>query len=220
MAREVHAGTKRTYEDPLVVRSYLEAYGANFHKVLAKDFLKSLNGKRVLDLGCGPGHYTRFFSDQGMTTVGIDYSEEMIRIAKEKYETDRSTRFEVVDMRDLGKAFPANSFDGVWANASLLHISPDEIGETLDAIFTITANNGKVFIRTKAGDNTATVVNEHLYGKDISREFTFWERETFRKLLEDHKFIVTKVVDEHEDSNVGETNRSIDWLQFYTEVRK
>lgn len=220
MAREVHAGTKRTYEDPIVVRSYLEAYGTNFHKVLAKDFLKSLNGKRVLDLGCGPGHYTRFFSDQGMTTVGIDYSDEMIRIAKEKYETDSHTKFEVGDMRDLGKLFPANSFDGVWANASLLHISPDEIGETLDAIFTITANNGKVFIRTKAGDNTAKVINEHLYGKDILREFTFWDKETFKKLLEEHRFIVTKVVEEHEDSRVDKTTRSIDWLQFYAEVRK
>lgn len=173
-----------------------------------------------MDLGCGPGHYSRFFSDCGLTTVGIDYSEEMIRIAKEKYETDSRIRFEVGDMRDLGKSFPSNSFDGVWANASLLHISPDEIGETLDAIFTITANNGKVFIRTKAGNNTATVVNEHLYGKDISHEFTFWDRETFRKLLEDHKFIVTKVVDEHEDRKVGESTKSVAWDQFYTEVRK
>ena len=220
MGREAHAETKKTYEDPIVVSRYLEAYGNRMHTNLANAFVRSLEGNRVLDLGCGPGHYSRFFSDCGLATVGIDYSEEMIRIAKEKYETDSHIRFEVGDMRDLGKSLPSNSFDGVWANASLLHISPDEIGETLDGIFTITANTGKVFIRIKAGDNTATVVNEHLYGKDISREFTFWDRETFTKLLEEHKFIVTKVVAEHEDSNVGETNRSIDWLQFYTEVRK
>jgi ubiquinone/menaquinone biosynthesis C-methylase UbiE len=39
---------------------------------------------RVLEVGCGTGHWTSFMSRQGFKVTGIDISSEMIRIVKSK----------------------------------------------------------------------------------------------------------------------------------------
>ncbi len=59
--------------------------------------------QKILDTGCGPGHHSNFFSEQGCEVEGIDASYEMIRIAN-KNKTERS-RFRVADMRDLQRIF-------------------------------------------------------------------------------------------------------------------
>ncbi len=39
---------------------------------------------RLLDIGCGPGLYTKQFSEKGLTVTGMDFSESSIRYAKER----------------------------------------------------------------------------------------------------------------------------------------
>jgi len=45
--------------------------------------LSKINGKRILDAGCGHGMATRFLAKQN-TVMGIDLSEEMLKLAKER----------------------------------------------------------------------------------------------------------------------------------------
>jgi SAM-dependent methyltransferase len=220
MTREVHEGTKAAYKDPLVVRKYHEAYGMNLHDRLAEDFANSLSGKRVLDFGCGPGHYAQWFSHRGFDSFGLDYSEEMIEVARRLSSQGTPPQFTVGDMRDVGIIYPEKFFDGIWANASLLHIRPDETGALLDGMYKVLSDKGKVCIRIKKGKNGVKVKRENLYGRDISREYTYWDKETFTKLLEEHGFKVTLAIDEHEDIRVERSQRSIDWLQFHAEVSK
>ena len=40
-------------------------------------------GKRVLDLCCGPGYVAARARDRGASPIGVDYSSEMIALAKE-----------------------------------------------------------------------------------------------------------------------------------------
>ena len=47
-------------------------------------------GSRILDLGCGPGLYTKRLSDAGYDVTGIDYSRRSIAYAKEH---DTKTRY-------------------------------------------------------------------------------------------------------------------------------
>ena len=50
-----------------------------------RKFLPDLNGKTVLDLGCGYGHNCIDFVSRGATrVVGIDISEKMLAVAKEE----------------------------------------------------------------------------------------------------------------------------------------
>ncbi|OKI00704.1 hypothetical protein A6A06_17325 [Streptomyces sp. CB02923] len=49
----------------------------------------SVDGRRVLDLGCGSGHYARFFARSGADSVlGVDRSPGMIAHARHREEVD------------------------------------------------------------------------------------------------------------------------------------
>jgi ubiquinone/menaquinone biosynthesis C-methylase UbiE len=59
--------------------------------ILIPETLKNLgdiNGKRILDLGCGEGGYSRLFASKGAIVVGVDYSENLINEALKQNQAD------------------------------------------------------------------------------------------------------------------------------------
>ncbi len=55
----------------------------------------------VLDIACGTGNYTVVFAKQGYKATGIDISDEMLRIAREKTGGKTNPRFIKMDMRNI-----------------------------------------------------------------------------------------------------------------------
>jgi predicted TPR repeat methyltransferase len=49
-------------------------------------FSRYAKGKRLLDLACGTGTFSRLFSDMGYLVTGIDLSEDMLVVASSKCE--------------------------------------------------------------------------------------------------------------------------------------
>lgn len=76
-----------------------------------------LAGQRVLDIGCGPGWYTRALRARGADVVPIDYSEDELRLSG-----DPPAGAMVGDAMDLPLA--DRSLDGVFASNMLEH-TPD-----------------------------------------------------------------------------------------------
>jgi ubiquinone/menaquinone biosynthesis C-methylase UbiE len=65
---------------------YNKRWGRKFDKLEKKLLLKSIKGneeKTLLEIGCGTGHFTRWFQSLGMKTVGIDISREMLSAARD-----------------------------------------------------------------------------------------------------------------------------------------
>jgi len=92
-------------------RWYSSARGAIYDRVekraidsLLADIAKQ---SRFLEVGCGTGHWSRYFSDKGFEVAGIDISSEMIKIARQKQIPN--SRFEIADGRNL--PFEDESFD-------------------------------------------------------------------------------------------------------------
>lgn len=105
---------RRSKSSPL--RSYVEVY--TFLQLVG-----DVRGKRVLDLACGEGFFSRRLKTLGAASVvGVDISAEMIRLA-DQHERDDSHGIEFVcaDVRDLGDL---GQFDIVVA-AYLLHYAPN-----------------------------------------------------------------------------------------------
>ena len=70
------------------------------------DRLNLQAGMHLLDLGCGPGLYTKRFSEKGLITTGIDYSQNSIDYAKAH---DPATIYLCQNYVDMD--FPDESFD-------------------------------------------------------------------------------------------------------------
>jgi SAM-dependent methyltransferase len=60
---------------------------------------------RVLDVGCGTGHYCGRFAEAGLQAVGIDLNEEMISSARRHYPQAVFTRMDMRDVQTLGGVF-------------------------------------------------------------------------------------------------------------------
>jgi len=112
-----------------------------------KSYIKE--GERVLDLGCGTGRLYEIFSVQGGSAsgrknidyTGIDFSENLIRIAKEKY----GDKFIVGDILSL--PFSNDYFESVWAIAVFHHIPSKELRmQVLSEIKRVLKPSGRVIM--------------------------------------------------------------------------
>jgi SAM-dependent methyltransferase len=78
-------------------------------------------GRPVGDVGCGPGHVSRYLAGLGLPVVGVDISPGMVTVARLRHP---HLRFEVASFATL----PAK--DGEWAGAvapySIIHLNRDE----------------------------------------------------------------------------------------------
>lgn len=75
--------------------------------------LGDVAGLRVLDVGCGAGQLTSALIDRGATVTGVDVSQGMVDIARERYGD--SAEFEVADLSDPLN-FETGQFDLVVAS--------------------------------------------------------------------------------------------------------
>lgn len=62
------------------------------------EFVKTVDGGPVADIGCGPGHVTAYLHSLGLSTVGIDLSPAMVAAARRAYP---ELRFDEDSMTDL-----------------------------------------------------------------------------------------------------------------------
>ncbi len=75
---------------------------------------------RVLDVGCGNGRFLGVLDDKEISYAGIDFSEGLIAIARDRYQKRPNTTFFVGDA--LALPFSDHSFETVVSFAVLHHI--------------------------------------------------------------------------------------------------
>lgn len=133
------------------------------------EFIRLLNGKKVLDAGCGAGRDSNYLSENGFEVTGIDLSEGMLSAAKEIVEAS----FLVKDIRDTG--FPDEFFDGVWCYNVLLHQNATSLKSAVREFNRILKCGGLLFVSTKQGES-GTPEKIHEYEK-----YYFLYSETYLK---------------------------------------
>jgi len=66
------------------VRKGLDVYREHFNNPAFFEFLGALQGKKVLDAGCGEGYNTRIMARMGAKVTGVDISARLIEMAQQE----------------------------------------------------------------------------------------------------------------------------------------
>ena len=167
-----------------------EDYSREFHKsdkyseeIIA--FLDKLDGKKVLDVGCGDGRDCKLIIEKGYSPTGVDVSESFLKIARRKIPRGK---FEKVGLTDL--PYDENSFDGILANCSLQHIPTELLSETFEGFSRVLKPNGKLLIFVPQGNGEGLIDEPYRPGKKIFTNFL--QIETLEKLLKKSNFSIIK----------------------------
>lgn len=105
-----------------------------------------LQGKRVLDVGCGGGILTEAMSFLGADVVGIDLGEKALNVAKlHQLESNAKIDYRLISVEQIAEEAPA-SFDVVTCMEMLEHV-PDP-ASVVAACAKLVKPNGSVFFST------------------------------------------------------------------------
>ena len=98
---------------------------------------------KILDVGCGAGFLTNWFSQQGLSVTGLDLSEDSLRVAK-LYDQTAKVKYVSGDAYHL--PFPDNSFDVVVCMDFLEHVEKPTV--VIKEISRVLKDGGKFFFHT------------------------------------------------------------------------
>lgn len=103
----------------IAIEEFFEACTAPENRLIIK-FLGDLKGKKILDLGCGPGESSVYFALKGGDVTACDVSDGMLEITKKLAEI-RNVKLSVLQAySDNLKEIDNETYDIVYA-ANLLH---------------------------------------------------------------------------------------------------
>lgn len=170
-------------------------------------YKKLVPGKKILDIGCGAGRDAVVFVKNRFDYLGIDASEGMLKAAKERVEKGKFRKMDFYKLK-----FPANSFDGTWAAASLLHIPKKRVKGVLKEIKRVLKPNGISFISLKE----KTKHDEGLFPYERSpgtfRYWSYYTQEEFKTILKRVGFELIKSIKHKEKEKDGSITI---WLCFF-----
>ncbi|MCR5792399.1 MAG: class I SAM-dependent methyltransferase [Lachnospiraceae bacterium] len=146
---------------------YVSTVNANMQAQYDMFEKRLLTGARILDCGCGSGRDTRYFLEKGYQVAAIDGSMELCKKAT------AFTGIKVKNMLFQDINFE-NEFDGVWACASLLHLSPEELPGVFKKIAGALKDGGILYVSFKFGDYR---------GERDGRRFTDLNEESLAQII-------------------------------------
>ena len=122
-------------------------------------------GDHVLDLGCGTGDpIARWFMAEGFDVTGVDFSEAMLSIARDRWP-DGDWRH--ADMRDFELD---QQFDGIIAWNSFFHLTAEEQKACITRMARHLRSGGMLMLTVgpRAGEDSGAVGAERVYHASLS----------------------------------------------------
>lgn len=151
----------------------------------------------ILDLGCGSGRDLLYFSQQGFRVVGIDYSLNLLRLARELSQ-------QPVVLGDLTRPpFKNHTFDAAWAIGSLLHLSRHIVPSVLSRIHEILKPNALLLTSVKEGRGETVDA--------LGRYNVFYQSDEWEHLLRESGYEIIEIEESNESGGIG-IRGAVCWL--------
>ncbi|MCD4705180.1 class I SAM-dependent methyltransferase, partial [bacterium] len=142
------------------------------------NFFGDVRNKKVLDVGCGKGRFSKILINKGAYITGVDISDNLIREAK-KIKGGKFSQCSITNLK-----FPDETFDFVFSVEVLEHI-PD-VKKAIYEMVRVLKKDGKIAIIDKNKFSLVRSIwkkyrenkNKWFYSKDFpfkERVFSPWE---------------------------------------------
>jgi SAM-dependent methyltransferase len=163
------AETLQTYEKDADI--FLKHWGRKKYKrpPLLVEWMKLLPERAVLlDLGCGAGQDSRYLTRLGHRVIGLDRTMPLLQFARKRTP---SVPLVLADMRSL--PIRADSLNGIWAAASLIHLPKRNVTSVLAALQHLVRPEGFFAATFTYGSNSRVKRTSWMPG----RYFVRWKKE-------------------------------------------
>jgi len=135
------------------------------------DWLGDLRGKRVLELGCGPGDYTIMLARRGAQVTALDIAPASLEITRKRAQANRvGSAIQLAWMAAETLGFPDGVFDWVIGLGLLHHVDPAALAPELRRVL---RPGGRALFREPLGTNPMLgFARKHLHyrGKHHTRD--------------------------------------------------
>lgn len=176
-------GVAKAYNN--VARKYVKVFFDDFSDKKELDRLVSCippHGK-ILDAGCGPGNFAKYFIERGFDVTGIDISKNMIKEARILVPTGK---FTVMNLRKLN--FTSKSFDGILAAYPFVHLSGEDAEKALAECHRVLKPKGFLLFLVKEGKGER--VERSKLNSSVKIHIKLWEMSEAIKMLKEGGFTI------------------------------
>jgi len=162
------------------------------HKPLDRQLLDryaaSVRSGLVCDLGCGPGHISRYLFDRGVSVFGIDLSPRMIEYAR---QLNPGIEFKQGNMLSLDA--DDNTWAGIVSFYSIIHIPHEKIAAALKELRRVLQPGGSLLLSFHSGHEVIHL--EEWWGIRVSVDVIFFERDEMVDYLKSAGFEIEEVIE-------------------------
>lgn len=206
LLKEAIKKTVETYNK--FAKIYADRYHSKVLQYQLNIFVSMLSGKKILDVGCGSGRDVAYFLEEGLEPLGIDISDGLLEEAKKRVPKGNFMKMDMLSLK-----FDKESFDGIVALDSFLHIPKAEGKKVLANFFKILKPNGPLYLCVKEGEGESFI--ERKEHDNNQRFFAFYKQVELEELLKSIGFKIVEVINDDTDSE----GRS--WIEIFAkkEVR-
>ena len=145
-------------------------------------FTGSLIGNKILDFGCGPGTFTGYFHSKGFKVIGVDFSNKMLKIAKNLFPDIRFVKKDIINYKSKEK------FDGIFVKNVLFHIPKEDIDSVFENIKAMLKDDGKLCIIMEIPRFAGEQILPEEFNNTIKLYYNYLSVKDVECLLEKHKF--------------------------------
>ena len=192
--------------------SFVHQYGNGVIELIDAD-----KNSSVLDLGCGNGALTKALQEKGYLVKGLDSSNDLLKIAKEKYPNIEFLHGDATNFT------LSESVDVVFSNAVFHWINLELQQDMLKCVYTALKKNGQfVFEFGGYGNNQLihsaleTIFSE--YGYCYKMPFYFPTISEYASLLENTGFRVKYAVLFDRPTELKGENGLKDWINMFVKT--
>lgn len=133
-----------------------------------------VSGKSVLEIGCGVGRWAEALHGKCDSYLGLDFSEELLEIAKESYKEFDDCNFQLMSATDIkvDELIIKPPFDVVIFSGFLMYINDDDINIIMDEVNQITADDKKVFAMEPISHMDSRLTLKDFYSEGLESDYS------------------------------------------------